>query len=194
MLRRREKPRLFGGGGRSLQPLRIELPLKESVVKGLRAGQPVLLSGRLLTARDAAHKRMVAALAEGQRLPVDLRGQALYYVGPTPAPPGRVVGAAGPTTAGRMDSYTVALLAEGLKGMIGKGYRSSEVVEALTRYQAVYFVTYGGAGALLSEAVKAVRVLAYPDLGPEAVYEFMVADFPAFVANDIYGGDIYRIY
>jgi len=175
-----------------VKTLRITIPLTDAVIEGLRAGQPVLLSGRLLTARDAAHKRMAEALARGEELPVDLRGQVIYYVGPSPAPPGRVIGAAGPTTSGRMDPYTIPLLAQGLKGMIGKGYRSPEVVAALAEYKAVYFVTYGGAGALLGRTVKAVRVLAYPDLGPEAVHEFIVEDFPALVANDIYGGDIYR--
>ena len=175
-----------------MRTLRITTPLTDAVIESLRAGQAVLISGRLLTARDAAHKRLAEALARGEKLPVDLRGQVIYYVGPTPAPPGRVIGAAGPTTSGRMDPYTVPLLARGLKGMIGKGYRSSEVVAALTDYKAVYCVTYGGAGALLARAVKAVRVLAYSDLGPEAIHEFIVEDLPAVVGNDIYGGDIYR--
>lgn len=172
--------------------LKIQTPLTDAVIENLRAGQPVLISGRLLTARDAAHKRMVEALIRGERLPVDLQGQVIYYVGPGPAPPSRVVGAAGPTTSGRMDPYTVPLLQQGLKGMIGKGYRSPEVTAALAEYNAVYFVTYGGAGALLSLAVKEARVLAYTELGPEAVHEFTVEDFPALVANDVYGGDIYR--
>jgi fumarate hydratase subunit beta len=166
--------------------------LTDAVIESLRAGQAVLITGRLLTARDAAHKRLVEALARGEKLPVDLRGQVIYYVGPTPAPPGKVIGAAGPTTSGRMDPYTIPLLEQGLKGIIGKGYRSPAVVAALAEYKAVYFVTYGGAGALLGRTVKAVRVLAYPDLGPEAVHEFIVEDFPALVANDIHGGDIYR--
>ncbi|WP_334111088.1 FumA C-terminus/TtdB family hydratase beta subunit [Thermodesulfitimonas autotrophica] len=175
-----------------MRTLRITTPLTDAVIKSLRAGQAVLISGRLLTARDAAHKRLTEALGRGEKLPVDLRGQVIYYVGPTPAPPGRVIGAAGPTTSGRMDPYTVPLLAQGLKGMIGKGYRSPEVVAALAEYKAVYFVTYGGAGALLSQAVREARVLAYADLGPEAIHELIVEDFPALVANDIYGGDIYR--
>ena len=155
-----------------MERLRLSLPLNEGLVKNLRAGDEVLLSGRLLTARDAAHKRMVEALS--------------------PAPPGRVVGAAGPTTSGRMDPYTPALLERGLRGMIGKGRRSPEVVAALLRYRGIYFVTYGGAGALLSRAVKAARVLAYADLGPEAIHEFIVECFPAVVANDAYGGDIFE--
>jgi len=174
------------------EPLRITTPLTDAVIEGLRAGQAVLLSGRLLTARDAAHKRMFEALARGEDLPVDLRGQVIYYVGPSPAPPGKTVGAAGPTTSGRMDPYTIPLLEQGLKGMIGKGYRSPAVLAALAEYKAVYFVTYGGAGALLSRTVKEVRVLAYADLGPEAIREFTVEDFPAVVANDTCGGDIYR--
>ncbi len=172
--------------------IRIDLPLADEIIETLRAGQQVLFHGRLLTARDAAHKRLVDAVTAGERLPVDLRGQVIYYVGPSPAPPGRAVGAAGPTTAGRMDPYTPALLAQGLKGTIGKGRRSPEVVAALLRYRAVYFVTYGGAGALLGKTIKAARVLAYADLGPEAVHEFVVEDFPAIVANDIYGGDVFR--
>ncbi|MEW6572718.1 MAG: FumA C-terminus/TtdB family hydratase beta subunit [Bacillota bacterium] len=175
-----------------MNSLRITTHLTDAVIESLRAGQGVLISGRLLTARDAAHKRMVEALGRGEELLVNLRGQVIYYVGPSPAPPGKVIGAAGPTTSGRMDPYTIPLLAQGLKGMIGKGYRSPEVVAALAKYKAVYFVTYGGAGALLSRAVKAVRVLAYADLGPEAVHEFIVEDFPALVANDIYGGSVYQ--
>lgn len=174
-----------------MEPLRLTTPLTDAAIESLRAGQAVLISGRLLTARDAAHKRMIEALGRGEELPVNLAGQVIYYVGPTPVPPGRVVGAAGPTTSGRMDPYTIPLLAQGLKGMIGKGYRSPEVVAALAEYRAVYFVTYGGAGALLARTIREARVLAYADLGPEAIHEFIVEDFPALVANDIYGGDIY---
>ncbi|WP_041458744.1 FumA C-terminus/TtdB family hydratase beta subunit [Ammonifex degensii] len=167
-------------------------PLTEEVIEELKVGDQVLFTGRLLTARDAAHQRLVEALRRGEELPVDLKGQVIYYTGPTPAPPGKVIGSAGPTTSGRMDPYTLPLLVEGLKGMIGKGYRSPEVREALVKFRAVYFVTYGGAGALLSRCIKEVRLVAYPELGPEAIYEFWVEDFPAWVANDIYGGDIYE--
>jgi fumarate hydratase subunit beta len=152
----------------------------------------VLISGKLLTARDAAHKKMVALLEKGEELPVSLTDQIIYYVGPSPAPPGRVIGACGPTTSGRMDVYTPALLAQGLRGMIGKGFRSPEVLQALQAHHAVYFGAVGGAGALLSKCVQSARVVAYPELGPEAVYELTVSDFPAVVINDIYGGDLYR--
>ncbi len=173
-------------------PRRIILPLTDELVAELRAGDRVLLNGTLLTARDAAHKNLVALIAQGAPLPVDLYGQVVYYVGPSPAPPGRVIGACGPTTSGRVDSYTPALLARGLKGMIGKGFRSPEVITALKEYRAVYFGAVGGAGALLSKCVRAARVAAYPELGPEAMHELVVADFPAVVINDIYGGDLYR--
>lgn len=173
-------------------PRRIILPLTDELVAKLRAGDRVLLNGTLLTARDAAHKNLVALIAQGAPLPVDLYGQVVYYVGPSPARPGRVIGACGPTTSGRVDSYTPALLAQGLKGMIGKGLRSPEVIAALKEYRAVYFGAVGGAGALLSRCVQAARVVAYPELGPEAVHELVVADFPAIVINDIYGGDLYR--
>lgn len=172
--------------------MRITTPLTEEVVAGLRAGTPVLISGRLFTARDAAHKEMTALLKRGEKLPFEISGQVIYYVGPSPARPGRVIGACGPTTSGRMDAYTPALLALGLKGMIGKGSRSPEVIEAMKAHQAVYFGAVGGAGALLSGCVRAAKVVAYPELGAEAVHELTVADFPAVVINDIYGGDLYR--
>ncbi|MEW6541321.1 MAG: Fe-S-containing hydro-lyase [Bacillota bacterium] len=173
-------------------PRRIILPLTDELVAELRAGDRVLLNGTLLTARDAAHIKLVALIEQGAPLPVDLYGQVVYYVGPSPARPGRVIGACGPTTSGRVDSYTPALLAQGLKGMIGKGFRSPEVIAALKEYRAVYFGAVGGAGALLSRCVRAARVVAYPELGPEAVHELVVVDFPAIVINDIYGGDLYR--
>jgi len=175
-----------------LEPVRITPPLTGEAVSGLRAGMRVLISGKLLTARDAAHKKMVALLEKGEELPVSLTDQIIYYVGPSPAPPGRVIGACGPTTSGRMDVYTPALLAQGLRGMIGKGFRSPEVLQALQAHHAVYFGAVGGAGALLSKCVQSARVVAYPELGPEAVYELTVSDFPAVVINDIYGGDLYR--
>ncbi len=173
------------------QPVALTTPLSEQEVKALHAGQRVLISGVIYTARDAAHKRMTDALAAGEELPFDVRGQVIYYVGPTPTPPGRVIGSAGPTTAGRMDRYTPALLARGLRGMIGKGPRSEEVKEALRRYGAAYFGAIGGAGALLSRCIVSAEVIAYEDLGAEAVRRLVVEEFPAVVINDCHGGDAY---
>lgn len=167
-------------------------PLTDEVLEGLRVGDKVLITGRIYTARDAAHKRFVDAIDRGQPLPVDLHGQIIYYVGPTPAKPGHVIGSAGPTTSIRMDAYMEPLLKAGLKATIGKGYRSWGVVEMLKKYKAVYLVATGGAGALLSKRIKTAKVVAYEDLGPEAIYELTVEDFPAIVANDIYGGDIFH--
>lgn len=175
-----------------MEPVRITTPLTDEVVAGLRAGQRVLITGRILTGRDAAHQRMVALLDEGKPLPVDIENQIIYYVGPSPAPPGRPIGAAGPTTSGRMDFYAPRLIALGLKGMIGKGTRTAAVTDAMKRYGAVYFAAVGGAGALLAQRIQSARVLAWPELGPEAIYEFEVEDFPVTVANDMYGGDLYR--
>lgn len=171
---------------------RLNLPLSDDDVAALQAGDRVLLCGTLLAARDAAHQRFAEALARGQPLPVDLAGQVLYYVGPTPARPGGVIGSAGPTTASRMDPFTPALLALGLKGTIGKGGRSPEVVEAMRRYRAVYFGAVGGAGALLSRCIRAAEILAYEDLGPEAVRRLVVEDFPVIVVNDIEGRDLFQ--
>jgi fumarate hydratase subunit beta len=173
------------------KPAPITTPLTDEVVLALRAGLPVLISGVLYTARDAAHRRMAETIAKGEELPFDVRGQVIYYVGPTPTPPGRIIGAAGPTTAGRMDRYTPMLLERGLKGMIGKGPRSAEVKEALVRYKAVYFGGMGGAGALLSECITSVELVAYEDLGTEAIRRLEVRDFPVIVVNDCYGGDAY---
>jgi fumarate hydratase subunit beta len=170
---------------------KIILPLTEETIRSLKAGDNVLLSGVLYVARDAAHRRMVEALDKGEPLPFGIKDQTLYYMGPSPAPPGRVIGSAGPTTSARMDAYTPRLLAAGLKGMIGKGVRSPEVKEALKKYQAVYLAAVGGAGALISKTIIKSEVVAYPDLGPEAVLKLEVKDFPATVVNDIYGGDLY---
>ena len=171
--------------------VQLTTPLQEDVVLSLRSGQPVLLSGVVYTARDAAHRRMAEALARGEELPFDIRGQVIYYVGPTPAPPGRVIGAAGPTTAGRMDAYVPQLLALGLKGMIGKGPRSETVKAALQQHKAVYFGAIGGAGALLAKRIRAAEVVAYEDLGTEAIRRLVVESFPVIVINDCYGGDAY---
>ena len=172
-------------------PIRLTAPLTDEDVMRVVAGQEVLISGIVYSARDAAHKRMSDALANGEDLPFDVRGQVIYYVGPSPAPPGRVIGAAGPTTAGRMDRYTPELLARGLKGTIGKGPRSAEVREALKRHRAVYFGGIGGAGALLSQCINSVALIAYGDLGTEAIRRLEVEDFPAIVVNDCHGGDAY---
>lgn len=174
-----------------MEPIRISTPLNEEVIATLKAGQQVLISGQMYTARDAAHKRLVELIDQGQPLPVDLQGQIIYYVGPTPAKPGQVIGSSGPTTSGRMDSYTSALLALGLKGMIGKGSRSPEVLKAIQDHKAVYFAAVGGAAALIARCIKAATVVAYPDLGPEAIHLLQVEDFPVVVVNDIYGNDLY---
>ena len=171
--------------------LNITSPIEAEVVGKLKAGTQVLISGVVYTARDAAHHRLVQVIDSGDRLPFDIEGQTLYYMGPSPARPGQVIGSAGPTTSGRMDIYTPPLLAAGLRAMIGKGSRSAEVKEAIKKYRAVYFVTFGGAGALLSRAIKKAEVIAYPELATEAIMRLEVADFPTIVANDIYGGDLF---
>ena len=173
-------------------PNNIDLPLTEETIAGLKAGDSVLLSGTLYVARDAAHIRMMESLERGESLPFDIKDQTIYYMGPSPAPPGKVIGAAGPTTSARMDPYTPRLLAEGLKGIIGKGVRSAEVRDALKKYRAVYLSAIGGAGALLSKAIVRSEVVAYEDLGPEAVLRIEVKDFPATIVNDIRGGDLYE--
>ncbi len=152
----------------------------------------MLISGVVYTARDAAHKRLVQALDKGDKLPFDLKGQTLYYTGPSPAKPGDIIGSVGPTTSSRMDVYTPRLLAAGIRAMIGKGSRSVEVREALKKYRAVYLVTIGGGGALLHKSIKKAEVIAYEDLGAEAIRRLYIEDFPAIVANDIYGGDLFE--
>ena len=170
----------------------LNLPLKEEDVVRLKAGDRVLLTGVLYTARDAAHKRMVEALEKGEKLPIDLKGQVLFYVGPSPAPPGKVIGSAGPTTAYRMDRYTPRLLQAGLRGTIAKGSRSEKVKEALKQHKAVYLAATGGAGALLSKRILKAEVVAYADLGTEAIRRLEVKDLPAIVINDTHGGDLYQ--
>jgi len=171
--------------------VKLTPPLTDKDVTEMEIGDRVLISGVLYTARDSAHKRLMDMLAAGQELPVDLQGQILYYVGPSPARPGRVIGAAGPTTASRMDSYTPTLLALGLKAMIGKGKRSPEVIAALQQYRAVYLGATGGAGALIAKCVKKAELVAFPELGPEAIHRLEVEDFPAIVVNDCQGRDLY---
>jgi len=171
---------------------KVRLPLTDETLKDLRAGDNVLLTGTIYVARDAAHKRMVEALEQGKPLPFDIRGQTIYFMGPSPAKPGQVIGSAGPTTSGRMDSYSPRLIVEGLKEMIGKGMRSQAVKDAMKKYKAVYFAAIGGAGALISKSIKKSEVIAYEELGAEAVRRLEVEDFPVTVINDIYGGDLYQ--
>lgn len=172
--------------------LSFHLPLTEEDVRMLRAGDIVTLSGSLYTARDAAHKRLIALLEAGKPLPVDLKGQTLYYVGPAPASPGHAVGSAGPTTSYRMDAYTPQLLRLGLRGMIGKGRRSDAVRAAMREYGAVYFGAVGGAAALIARSIRKAEVIAYPDLGPEAIHRFTVEKFPVIVLMDAQGGNLYE--
>ena len=172
-------------------PRKIELPLTKDIVGELRAGEYVLLSGTLYTARDAAHKRLVEALERGEQLPFPPEGATIYYTGPTPAPPGAVIGSAGPTTAYRMDPYVEPLLKAGVLGMIGKGARKGNVPELIKKYKAVYFAAPGGCGALLGKSIVECEIIAYPDLGTEAVRKLKVVDFPAFVAQDSFGNSIY---
>ena len=170
----------------------VQLPLSDDVVETLHAGDELLLTGVMYVGRDAAHKRMIETLEAGEMLPVDLKGQVIYFMGPTPARPGKIIGSAGPTSSYRMDTYSPRLMAEGLKGMIGKGMRSREVKEAMKQYKAVYLGAIGGAGALISRCIRKVEVVAYDDLGAEALRRIIVQDFPVMVVNDIYGGDLYE--
>jgi len=170
---------------------KITPPLTEEQARDLRAGDEVLISGVLYTGRDAAHKRLVELLDRGEPLPIDFNGQIIYYVGPTPARPGKVIGSAGPTTSYRMDAYAPLLIAKGLRGMIGKGARGENVIEAMKKYGSVYFQAVGGAGALISKTIVKAEVVAYEDLGPEAIRRIEVVDFPAVVAQDSHGGNVY---
>ncbi len=173
--------------------IRLATPLTDSDVEKLKVGDKVSISGVIYTARDAAHKRLVELLDRGEELPFDLRGQIIYYVGPTPAKPGMPIGSAGPTTSYRMDAYAPRLIEAGLKGMIGKGSRSKEVVDAMMKYKAVYFAAVGGAAALIAKRIKSKELVAYGDLGPEAIFRLEVEDFPVIVANDVEGNDLYRM-
>jgi fumarate hydratase subunit beta len=175
------------------EPLKISPPLTDSDVENLRAGDRVLITGVLYTARDAAHKRLYELIEKGKELPIDLKGQIIYYVGPTPAKPGQIIGSAGPTTSGRMDVYTPKLLELGLKATIGKGQRSKDVIETMKRYKAVYMAAVGGAAVLIAKTIKSSDVVAYEDLGPEAIRRLEVVDFPAIIANDIYGNDLFQM-
>lgn len=172
---------------------RITTPMKDEDVKGLKAGDSVLISGTIYTARDAAHKRLIELVDSGKELPFDIEGSIIYYVGPTPAKPGMVIGSAGPTTSYRMDPYAPKLLDLGLKGMIGKGERSEEVVEAIIRNQGVYFAAIGGAGALIGKSIEEAEIVAYEDLGAEAIRKMEVKDFPVVVVIDSEGNNLYEI-
>lgn len=171
---------------------KVTLPLDQKTAVSLQAGDIVRLNGILYTARDAAHQRLIAAIEQGQTLPIPLQDQVIYYVGPAPAKEGQVIGPAGPTTSGRMDPYTLPLLTLGVRGFIGKGYRSAEIKVAFVQHQAVYMAAVGGAAALLARHIEQSRVVAYDDLGTEAIRELVVADFPVIVVNDCHGNDAYE--
>jgi fumarate hydratase subunit beta len=171
---------------------RIKAPLTEEIIKDLKAGDEVLISGTVYTGRDAAHKRMIELIEAGKPLPFDVKGQIIYYVGPCPAPEGKVIGSAGPTTSGRMDAYAPTLIALGLKGMIGKGFRNDTVVNAIQKYGAVYFGAIGGAAALISYCIKKAKIIAFEDLGTEAIRELEVENMPCIVIIDSTGKDMYK--
>ena len=171
----------------------VEIPFAENVLATLKAGDLIGLTGVLYTGRDQTHRRLVALLDEGKELPIDVKGQLLYYVGPSPAKPGQVIGAAGPTTSYRMDTYTPRLLELGLKGTLGKGSRSVDVRQAMKKHSAVYLATVGGAGALLSKSIIKSELVAFEDAGPEALFRFEVENFPAVVINDLEGNDYYEM-
>jgi fumarate hydratase subunit beta len=173
--------------------IKIQAPFDKQSAKKLKAGDNVLISGTIIAARDAAHKALSEALARGEKLPVELENETIYYLGPSPAKPGQVIGAAGPTTSGRMDKYTPAILDLGVSGMVGKGYRSKDVVDSIKKNGVVYMVAIGGAGALIAKTIKKYEVLAYPELGPEAIARLTVEDFPAIVAIDSEGNNFYEV-
>jgi len=174
------------------QTIKLQTPLKDDDLVPLKSGDKVLITGELLTGRDAAHKRLYDLVKEGKPLPVDVKGQVIYYVGPSPAKPGAVIGSAGPTTSYRMDTYSPTLIELGLKGMIGKGARSKEVREAMVKHKAVYLAAVGGAAALIAKTIKKAQIVAYEDLGAEAINRLWVEDFPAIVVNDVHGNDLYE--
>ena len=172
---------------------KITLPLTEELAKSLKAGDRVLLTGIIYTSRDAGHKRMCESLAKGEELPIDPMNATIYYVGPTPAKPGTVIGSAGPTTSGRMDAYAPTMMSVGARGMIGKGARLPEVVEAMKKYTGVYFGAIGGAGALLAKCIKSAKLIAFEDLGAEALRELYVEDMPLMVIIDSEGNNLYEL-
>ncbi len=174
-----------------MESKKITTPLKDADIKSLRSGDNVIINGYIYTGRDAAHKKMVDLIEKGEKLPFDPAGQLIYFVGPTPAPPGKVIGSAGPTTSGRMNKYSPVMLKAGLKGMIGKGEMGPEVVDAFKKYTGVYFVATGGAAALIANRITESELVAWEELGPEAVRRLKVVDFPVIVAQDCHGGNIY---
>lgn len=174
-------------------PKIVNTPLTSHQINNLHAGDRVLLNGIIYTGRDAAHKRLVEMINRGEKLPMELEGQIIYYVGPCPAKPGQIIGSAGPTTSGRMDVYTPILMDNGLRGMIGKGLRNQKVVDSIIKNNSIYFAAVGGAGALLAEAIKEAEVIAFSDLGPEAIYRLRVENFPVTVVIDSKGNDLYKI-
>ena len=186
-----QRPEIDQGAFDNLKP--VTIPFKEGVLETLKAGDLISLTGVLFTGRDQTHRRLVALLDEGKELPVDLKGQLLYYVGPSPARPGQVIGAAGPTTSYRMDAYTPRLLELGMKGTLGKGSRTMDVRQAMKKHGAIYLATVGGAGALLSKSIVKSDMVAFEDAGPEALFRFEVENFPAVVINDLEGNDYYEI-
>ncbi|MCX6003177.1 MAG: Fe-S-containing hydro-lyase [Chloroflexi bacterium] len=174
------------------EKIRVASPLSDEIVAKLRVGTQVLISGVIYSARDAAHRRLVQTLDKGEKLPFDIKGQTIYYMGPSPARPGQVIGSAGPTTSSRLDIFTLRLIEAGLKAMIGKGDRSQAVKEAIKKHKAIYFVAIGGAAALLSKSIEKSELVAYEELGAEAILKLTVVDFPAIVCNGIYGGDLFE--
>lgn len=172
--------------------IKVTSPFSDETITKLKAGDNLLISGIIYVGRDSAHKKIVEALDKGDKLPFDIMGQTIYYMGPSPAKPGQVIGSAGPTTSGRMDAYSPRLIKEGLRVMIGKGSRTAEVKEAIKKYRGLYLAAIGGAGALISRTIKKSEIVAYPELGAEAILKLDVEDFPAAVINDIHGGDLYE--
>jgi fumarate hydratase subunit beta len=170
----------------------IKTPVSDEIIEKLHAGDQVFITGSLYTGRDSAHKKLIDLVEKGEELPIDIKGQFIYYVGPTPARPGKSIGSAGPTTSYRMDSFAPTLHKLGLKGTIGKGSRNKEVKDSLQKYKGVYLAAVGGAGALISKSIEKAEVIAYPELGPEAVRKVEVKEFPCIVINDMYGGDLYE--
>lgn len=173
---------------------KIYFPLRnEKDVEKLHAGDYVLINGKILTARDAAHKKLIEILKSKKNIPINIKNELIYYTGPSPTPSGKIVGSIGPTTSKRMDNLTIPLLKLGLKATMGKGERGKKIIEALKKFKAVYFITYGGCGAYLNQFVKKIKLLIFEELGPEAIYELEVFEFPAIVGIDIYGNDFFKL-